>query len=335
MHLSGIARGRMRGGMFANVRLMLVAISASLLAVVCAMAFFMGVFAVFSVAHEPFSTLAAAKPPLQIALANDISVPVADGKPAPFGVRFQLNAPQIAKRPLIVAVPQAFDHAAPPDASAVAEPVTNAAANAQPAAVLPRDDAQPSPQGSAATEADTRLSGPANEKTSESANDAKPDGVTSNAATAANGAAAIIKTEPESPPSDRVPAVASAPHRLAPQIRIVSHESDNPASVTTSPAPSLARNKVMKRRKLAAHLRQSHHFRRPRLHQIATEQTQGIYTTGLIQPNAYQPAAPSYATGTYAQSSGFMQPGFGYTPAVIRPRATKLRRAASGNSSSR
>ena len=41
--------------MFANVRLMIVAISASLLAVVCAMALFMGVFAVFSVAHEPFS----------------------------------------------------------------------------------------------------------------------------------------------------------------------------------------------------------------------------------------------------------------------------------------
>jgi hypothetical protein len=313
--------------MFANVRLMLVAISASLLAVICAMAFFMGVFAVFSVAHEPFSTLAAAKPPLQIALADDISVSVADGKPAPFGVRFQVNAPQVAKLPVIVAVPQAVDRPASPDTSTVAEPVTNAAANAQPVPVLPRDDAQPSPQSGATTEA---------EKTSEKANDktddAKPDSIASNAVTAVNGIAAVIKTEPESPTSDRAPAAASAPRRVAPQIRIVSHESDNPASVTTSPAPTLARNKVMKRRKLAAHLRQSHHFRRPRIHQFATE-PQGGYATGMVQPNAYQP--PSYATGTYGQSTGFIQQGFGFTPAVIRPRATRFRHAATDNSSSR
>jgi hypothetical protein len=89
----------------------------------------------------------------------------------------------------------------------------------------------------------------------------------------------------------------------------------------------------MKRRKLAAHLRQSHHFRRPRIHQLATEQ--GGYATGIVQPNAYQPRAPSYATGTYAQSSGFMQPGFGYTPAVIKPKAARFRHAATDNSSNR
>ena len=312
--------------MFANVRLIVVAISASLLAVICAMAFFMGVFAVFSVAHEPFSTLAAAKPPLQIALADDISISVADGKPAPFGVRFRLNAPEIAKRPVIVAVPRAVDRSASPEAPAVAEPVTNTAANAQPATVPPRDDAQPLPQGSAATETE-KTSERANDKT----NDAKPDSIASNAATAANGTVAIINTEPESATSDRAP--ENTPRRLAPQIRIVSHESDNPASVTTSPAPTPARNKVTKRRKLAAHLRQSHHFRRPRIHQLATEQ--GGYTTGIVQPNAYQPAAPSYATGTYAQSSGFMQPGFGYTPTVIKPRTARFRHAATDNSSNR
>jgi len=320
--------------MFANVRLMIVAISASLLAVVCAMAFFMGVFAVFSVAHEPFSTLAAAKPPLQIALADDISVAVADGKPAPFGVRFQVNAPQTVNRPVVIAVPQAFDTAAPADTSAAAVPV----ANAQPAAVLPRDDVPPLPQDSGAREAGAKTSGPANGTVSERANDkpenAKPDSIARTDTTAANGAAATIKTEPESPTSDEAPA-ASAPRHLAPQIRIVSREPDNPASVTTSPAPTLARNKVMKRRKLAAHLRQSHHFRRPRIRTFAAEQTQSGYTAGMVQPNAYQPAAPSYATGAYGQSSSFVQPGFGFTPAVIRPRAARLRRAASTNSSNR
>jgi hypothetical protein len=317
--------------MFANVRLMLVAISASLLAVVCAMAFFMGIFAVFSVAHEPFSTFAAAKPPLQIALADEMSVAVAEGKPAPFGVRFQVNAPPIAKRPVIVAVPQAVDRPAPPDTSTVAAPVTNAAANAQPAKVAPSDDAQPSPQSSAGSESANEK---ASERASDKTNDAKPDSIASNAATAVGGTPAIIKAEPDSPVSDRVPAAAIAPRRAAPQIRIVSHESDNPASVTTSPAPTpTARNKVMKRRKLAAHLRQSHHFRRPRVYQIGTGLTQGGYTTGFVQPNAYQP--PSYATGTYGQSSGFTQQGFGFTPAVIRPRATRFRRAGTDNSSNR
>ena len=121
------------------------------------------------------------------------------------------------------------------------------------------------------------------------------------------GADDAAGSKPESPASDR-PAAASALHPVAPQIKIVSREADNPASVTTSPAPSLAR-KVMKRRKLAAHLRQSHHFRRPRIHQIAGAQIQGGYATGIVQPNAYQPAAAGYTTGTYAQSSGFAQPG--------------------------
>jgi hypothetical protein len=320
--------------MLSNVRLMLVAISASLLAVVCAMALFMGVFAIFSVAHEPFSTLAAAKPPLHIAAADDFSMVVADGKPAPFGVRFQLNAPQAVNRPVIVAVPQSADRPAPPsDVSAVGEPVTNPAANAQVAAAPPSDDAQLSPQSNAKTEADTKLSGPANDKASEEtndkANDAKPDSIASND-TAVDRTTATVKAQPESPAPDQAPAAVAAPRHLTPQIRIVAREPDNPASVTTSPAPTLARNKVMKRRKLAAHLRQSHHFRRPRIHQVTT-QIQGGYTTGTVQPNAYQP--PSYATGTYGQSSGFMQPGFGYTPTALKPRASRFRHASESSSS--
>jgi hypothetical protein len=170
----------------------------------------------------------------------------------------------------------------------------------------------------------------ASERANDKANDAKPDAIASNDG-AADRTAAIVKTQPESPTSDSAPAAASAPRHLTPQIRIVARESDNPASVTTSPAPTLARNKVMKRRKLAAHLRQSHHFRRPRIHQVTT-QTQGGYTTGTVQPNAYQ--APSYATGTYGQSGGFMQPGFGYTPTALKPRASRFHHA-SENSSSR
>src|SRR5579885_1374714 len=75
--------------MFPSVRLMIVAMSASLLAVVCGMTLFMGLFAAFSIAHEPFSALPTGKPPLQLAL-EEASTP-SDVRPAPFGTRFQVK----------------------------------------------------------------------------------------------------------------------------------------------------------------------------------------------------------------------------------------------------
>jgi hypothetical protein len=303
--------------MFANLRLMIVALSASLFAIVCAMSLFMGMFAAFNVARESFSGLAAAKPPLQIAYADEISAPVADGKPAPFGVRFQLNARQIPGGPVIVAVPATLDHVASPEAPA--EPATNPAVNSQSVsqpdlqsiAALPHDDAQP-PQPSsgdvppaapveAATNADAKVS----EKTSE----AKPNGSASN--NDPSGAIAATKPSPEPAAPERPAAAAVVLHYLAPQIRIVSREADNPASVTTSPAPTLAR-KVSKRRKLAVHLHQSHHFRRPRLRQLSSARTQAV-----VQPGAYnQPTMTNY---------GFVEPGFGFTPAAIKPRPARWR----------
>jgi hypothetical protein len=307
--------------MFPNVRLMIVAISASLLAIVCAMALFMGLFAAFSVAHEPFSGLAAAKPPLHIAFADEVSAPVADGKPAPFGARFQLSAPR-SGGPVIVPVP-ALDRASPPEAPPAVEPISNPAANAQrnspvnssSVAALAQDDGQAAPLQDAPAAASVQAAIPAEDKAAE----AKSDGVASDDTTAA------LKT-PVEPPAPERPAAPSAPHHIAPQIRTVSREADNPASVTTSPAPTLAR-KGLKRRKLAAHLRQSHHFRRPRIQQIATGQGY-TQTTGFVQPNAFgQPATTNYPTGAYGQQNGFI-PGFGYTPAAIKPRPLKWRRAA-------
>jgi hypothetical protein len=72
--------------MFPNVRMMIVAVLASMAAVICAMA----VFAAFGVTHEPFAQLPGDKPPLQ--LVFDHTVPAADGRALPFGVRFQINA---------------------------------------------------------------------------------------------------------------------------------------------------------------------------------------------------------------------------------------------------
>jgi hypothetical protein len=312
--------------MFPNVRLIIVAISASMLAIVCAMSLFLGMFAAFSVAHEPFATLQSTKPPLQIAFGGESLAPVVDGRTSPFGIRFQLKAPQAPNGPVIVAVPAALDHAAPAETGA--EAPSNPAANAQ---VNAQSSSQPRSQSMAATPEDdatvqTSLrdapaAAPAAAAPSAAVkpNPAKPDEASKDDST---GTITAAVSEP--------PAVAGAPHHIAPEIKIVAREADNPASVTTSPAPTLAR-KAIKRRRLAVHLHQSHHFRRPRIYSIATNPA-----SGYVQPNAYiQPggAAQIGMTG-YSQPSanappgGFIQQGFQFTPTAIKPKTVRLRHAA-------
>ena len=312
--------------MFPNVRLIIVAISASMLAIVCAMSLFLGMFAAFSVAHEPFATLQSTKPPLQIAFGGESLAPVVDGRTSPFGIRFQLKAPQAPNGPVIVAVPASLDHAAP--AETRAEAPSNPAANAQ---VNAQSSSQPRSQSMAATPEDDAT-------VQTSLRDAPA------AAPAAAAPSAAVKPNPAKPdeaskddstgtitaPVSEPPAVAGAPHHIAPEIKIVAREADNPASVTTSPAPTLAR-KAIKRRRLAVHLHQSHHFRRPRIYSIATNPA-----SGYVQPNAYiQPggAAQIGMTG-YSQPSanappgGFIQQGFQFTPTAIKPKTVRLRHAA-------
>jgi hypothetical protein len=303
-----------------------VAISASMLAIVCAMSLFLGMFAAFSVAHEPFATLQSTKPPLQIAFGGESLAPVVDGRTSPFGIRFQLKAPQAPNGPVIVAVPAALDHAAPAETGA--EAPSNPAANAQ---VNAQSSSQPRSQSMAATPEDDAT-------VQTSLRDAPA------AAPAAAAPSAEVKPNPAKPdeaskddstgtitaPVSEPPAVAGAPHHIAPEIKIVAREADNPASVTTSPAPTLAR-KAIKRRRLAVHLHQSHHFRRPRIYSIATNPA-----SGYVQPNAYiQPggAAQIGMTG-YSQPSanappgGFIQQGFQFTPTAIKPKTVRLRHAA-------
>jgi hypothetical protein len=307
--------------MFPNVRLMIVAVSASLLAVVCAMTLFMGMFAAFSVAHEPFSP-PAGRPPLQIAFADESSAPVADGKRAPFGVRFQLNAPKVPNGPVIVVVPAALDRAPPPDAAAAAEPTAGAGPQPESTAAMPQDDT--TVQASHDVQADS--GGQAARSGDAKTNEARRDDANTDDVTAA------VRAPAESAVSER-PAVVSARQRIPPEIRIVAREAENPASVSTSPAPTLAR-KAVKRRKLAVHLHQSHHFRRPRIHRLAS---------GYMQPNAFgqpsgltQPNVNAFTPpGAYGPSNGYAQLGYQYTPTAIRPRPVKLRHAArngSGNS---
>jgi hypothetical protein len=334
--------------MFPNVRLMIVAVSASLLAIGCAMSLFLGMFAAFSVTREPFSPLQSAKPPLQIAFGGETLAPVADGRPSPFGIRFQLNLPQAQSGPVVVAVPAELDRAAPPEAAAPSNLAANAQAGSQ---ANSRSDvqtgAQPSSQSMAALSVDDATvqaslrdvpaadPGEATPVIEAKPNSAKPDDAGKNDSTAA------IKT-PAAAPTPAVaepPAVASVPHHIAPEIKIVAREADNPASVATSPAPTLTR-KAVKHRKLAVHLRPLHHVRRPRIYPVASNPASGyLQPNGYAQPGgAAQAGAANYAQpSAYAQPNGFMQPSYQFTPAAIKPRTAKLRHAAgnsSGNSAS-
>jgi hypothetical protein len=88
--------------MFPNVRMMVVATLASIVAVICGM----GVLAAIGINHEPFTRLPGDRPPLQIVF--DHTVP--GGKAVePFGVRFQVgaqpNADDEAAKSAPVAVP--------------------------------------------------------------------------------------------------------------------------------------------------------------------------------------------------------------------------------------
>jgi hypothetical protein len=128
--------------MFPNVRMMIVAVPASTAAVICAM----GMFAAFGVTHEPFAQLPGDRPPLQ--LVFDHTVPAADGRALPFGVRFQINAAAAggdeAKNTAAVNIPAvASPAAAAPAKQIVADTASVLPDAAKPPAVAATDTAKP------------------------------------------------------------------------------------------------------------------------------------------------------------------------------------------------
>jgi len=119
--------------MFPNVRLMIVAILASIFGI----SFGLGLFAVFRVNHEPFALLSAATVTPQ--LAFDSTAP-RSAMATPFGVRFQLDAPQsrVAAPTADTAPSGRDDGAAPqPAPAAASEPDSPSA----PSSAAPNPDA--------------------------------------------------------------------------------------------------------------------------------------------------------------------------------------------------
>jgi hypothetical protein len=128
--------------MFPNVRMMIVAVLASMVAVICAM----GMFAAFGLSHEPFAQLPSDKPPLQ--LVFDHTVPAADGRALPFGARFETDATSSGggevKNTAAVNVPLVTSPPAAASAKQTVADTSSAAPDAvKPPAVTPADTAKP------------------------------------------------------------------------------------------------------------------------------------------------------------------------------------------------
>jgi outer membrane biosynthesis protein TonB len=204
--------------MFPNVRLMIAAVAASVLALCCGFA----MFAAFRVSHEPLSRLAAGNAPLQ--LAADSTAPSAVALPAgqPFGARFELIQAQPAAAPVQAA-------AVVQDAAAAPEPKQD-------------DAAVPPPEPPAAVAADTT--------TDTAAIEPAPTPEPEQAAPAEQAASAE-----QTPPAE--PAASAAQPMQAAATETTAATVPQTATTAAAASPAEARQKIVKRQRLAARARRA------------------------------------------------------------------------------
>ena len=88
--------------MFPNIRLMIVAVAASVVALSCGFA----MFAAFRVNHEPLSRLATGAAPLQLTARNPIPSAAMPAAAESFGVRFPVDETAIGGPPAAAAPPE-------------------------------------------------------------------------------------------------------------------------------------------------------------------------------------------------------------------------------------
>ncbi len=221
--------------MFPNVRLLIAAVVASVVALSCGFA----MFATFRVNHEPLSRLATGAAPLQLAAGNPITSVAMPAPPESFGDRLPPNQPAVAGASTETPPPRPEhdDSVEPPSAVAsITAPKKGAAEPAQPAPVAAAPIAEP---------------------------DAKPDEVAATPsepppATPSEPPPATTETAATEPPAElAAPVESSAPTEQASQEP--NQESDpgtKPDTATTTaaqpPPPPEAPRKAAHRHRLAA-----------------------------------------------------------------------------------
>jgi hypothetical protein len=225
--------------MFPNIRLMIAAMVASMVALSCGF----GVFAAFRVNHEPLVRLPPVTAPLQLIAGNSAAVAVAAAEP--FDRRFQTSPPQSAARatepPTLRRDDREGVESAP--AASAAVPDRGAAEAEEPAAAVPATEpavgpaapAVPTVLPTAATMANTVAptadNHPLGATAPEPAPAAHADAASSSQETPA---VAVI----ESPTADQGPQVEQKPERevapasIAKAVEEVAHKPDRKAAVS-------------------------------------------------------------------------------------------------------
>jgi hypothetical protein len=224
--------------MFPNIRVMIAALLASVAGISCGL----GALAAFRVNHQPFTRMQSANPPLQLAFGAGLPETLTDGRPAPFGVRFEVNL-----RPPVEATISAPLSARPPAAaSAVTDPQASQEAGLetkpQPAAamqqggggdVAPVSAPAPAAERSALVEAAAADTKPATAEATSA--DTPPAAKTENTAAVEPAATTPpdqgVSTKPNPGPALAAPAEKAAPRHVAKL-----HRRRKPQAATAAPA---------------------------------------------------------------------------------------------------
>jgi hypothetical protein len=141
--------------MFPNVRLMIAATLASVLALICGF----GMFAAFHVSHEPLVRLPSASAPLQLS-ADNAATPMAYAAAEPFARRFQISEAKNAAE-AIDALARKIDHREGIQSAPFPAPAPSAAEVKDTAAVEAPKEIAPSPVAQPAEEPSEKAAAPA------------------------------------------------------------------------------------------------------------------------------------------------------------------------------
>jgi hypothetical protein len=318
--------------MLPNVRLMIAATLASVVALICGF----GMFAVFRVSHEPFVRVPAATAPLRLVADNAARSSADFASGAPLAHRLELRAQPSAAE--VAHAPGAADeHDTAAAATPATAPAADAAAPQATSAMVGEPTGQPSASVSPSSEApaattDSAPPGDARDVAAASAPNAAPSTATADVNTAAplpdptiaGPDQAITSTVaslpgPEPAPSGALEAAASEPQNEPPP-------ASEPASLVTAPADAADPADEGPHKIEAKKPKHGHVVRIRRAPQLAETQ----YSETQMAPAQYAPAG--------AQSFGTTQINFQTAAAaqtryfVVRPARVRHARTAAKKS---
>jgi hypothetical protein len=264
--------------MFPNVRLLIAAMVASVVALSCGF----GVFAAFRVHHEPLARLPSATAPMQLLANNAASLSMMVAAVVPFDRRGGVPEPGTAETPESTgAIATPMEPSASTPGEPIERPVMAAAASIASddtaAASAPERKPEPSP----ASASDASASTSPQDAQAEAGHEAKPDG------------AAAANAEPALAPAPQVaveaPTDPSLPSEETRQEIELAPASDTSAVAESAPEPT--QKTATKKKKARTHVGAKTHLLRSRASTVAQSNTQyftSVQSNFQTGPQVYQ-----------------------------------------------